>query len=102
MILPCPVGDVEPWSGMSNTDPPNSLQKLLDFLDELEQRKISFTLRRSRSGTIMVEIAVPGERWEVEFFADGHVEIEVFRGGGPDSGLEGEVALERLFTNFSD
>ena len=26
----------------------------------------------------MVLLAVPGERWEVEFFADGSVEVEVF------------------------
>ncbi|HST57689.1 MAG TPA: hypothetical protein VLK84_03305 [Longimicrobium sp.] len=26
----------------------------------------------------MVEAAVPGERREVEFFADGHVEVERF------------------------
>lgn len=26
----------------------------------------------------MVLIAVPGQRWEVEFFVDGHVEIERF------------------------
>ena len=27
----------------------------------------------------MVEAAIPGERWVVEFFADGHVEVERFR-----------------------
>jgi hypothetical protein len=28
----------------------------------------------------MVEIAVPGERWEVEFFGDGRVEVDTERG----------------------
>jgi len=48
----------------------------------------------------MVDIAVPGERWEVEFFEDGHVEVEVFR--STSDGLEGEEALDRLFEKFSD
>jgi hypothetical protein len=77
-----------------------TLQKLLDFLVELDGRKIYHQLARHRSDAIMVEIAVPGERWEVEFFADGHVEVEVF---GPSPGITGgEEALSRLFEVFSD
>jgi hypothetical protein len=87
---------------MPSIEETNSLQKLLDFLDQLELRKIYFTLGRSRSEAIMIHIDVPGERWEVEFFADGHVEVEVFRSGGPDSGLESEDALAKLFTVHSD
>ncbi len=51
----------------------NPLQKLLDFLSELDARKVHHRLSRVRPEAIMVEIAVPGERWEVEFFADGHL-----------------------------
>ena len=87
---------------MLETEQTNSFQKLLDFLEELEQRMISFTLRRIRNETIMVDIDVPGERWEAEFFADGHVEVEVFRGGGPNSGLEGEEVFDQLFALHSD
>ena len=78
----------------------NPLQKLLDFLSELDGRKIHYRLSRARSEAIMVEIAVPGERWEVEFFADGDFEVEVF---GPSPGIVGgEEALKRLFDEFSD
>lgn len=45
----------------------------------------------------MVEIVVPGERWGVEFFSDGHTEIEVF---GPSSGVIDETNLERLWAQF--
>ena len=31
---------------------------------------------------VMVEIAIPGERWEVEFEDDGSIEIEIFKGDG--------------------
>ncbi len=78
----------------------NPLRKLLDFLPSLDERKIYYRLSRVRPEAIMVEIAVPGERWEVEFFSDGHVEVEVF---GPSPGIVGgEEALRRLFEEFSD
>jgi hypothetical protein len=77
----------------------NSLENLLGFLRKLDQHKIFFRLSRPRDEAIMVEIVVPGERWEVEFFADGHTEIEIF---GPSSGVIDEANLERLWTQFSD
>ncbi len=46
----------------------------------------------------MVEVAVPGERWEVEFFRDGTVEVEVFRKVG---GIVGEEALAPLINTHS-
>jgi hypothetical protein len=47
----------------------------------------------------MVLIAVPGERWEVEFFVDAHVEVEVFRSSGH---IDDEDSIKRLFAEFSD
>ena len=77
----------------------NALRKLLDFLGELRERHIAFTLASVRDDTIMVQIAVPGERGEVEFWDDGTVEVEVFRSL---HGVEGEEALARLFEEHSD
>jgi hypothetical protein len=34
----------------------------------------------------MIAIAVPGERWEGEFFDDGHVEVERFVSQGVNDG----------------
>jgi hypothetical protein len=51
---------------------------MLDFLLALEERKIACRLSLVRAEALMVEVAVPGERWEVEFFADGTVETERF------------------------
>ena len=28
---------------------------------------------------VMAEVQVPGARWELELFADGHVEVEIFQ-----------------------
>ncbi len=47
---------------------------LVAFLDKLEQQKIGYTLAHNREEAIMVLVAVPGERWEVEFMGDGSAE----------------------------
>jgi hypothetical protein len=77
----------------------NSLEKLLAFLSRLNANKIYYTLTNARDEAIMAEVTVPGERWEVEFFADGRVEVEIYYSPGK---IEGEEALTRLFEEFSD
>lgn len=47
---------------------------------------------------MMVLVTVPGERWEIEFFADDSVEVEVFKSSGE---IKGELKLERLFAEFT-
>ncbi len=32
----------------------------------------------ARPEAVMVALAVPGERWEIEFFTDGRIEVERF------------------------
>ncbi|GIW02518.1 hypothetical protein [Roseiflexus sp.] len=54
-----------------------ALGKLLEFLDRLEEAKIGYRLAHIRD-SIMVEMVVPGERWEVEFFENGQIAIERF------------------------
>ena len=67
-------------------------RKLLAFLDQLEQEQVWYRLERVRD-SIMVTVSVPGERWEIEFFDDGLVEVERFRSAGT---IEGEDALDLL------
>ena len=78
---------------------PNPLEKLLGFLSELDRHKIFCKLTRVRDEAVMVEIAVPGERWEVEFFGDGRVEVEIFKSPGV---IGGEDELDRLLREFKD
>ena len=47
----------------------------------------------------MVEVAVPGQRWEVEFAPDGDVVVERLK-SFEDVG--DEKHLDHLFKNFSD
>lgn len=81
----------------------NPLEKLLAFLMQLEKRKIHYALEHNRDESIMVLIAVPGQRWEAEFFKDGHVEIEVFgRSKGVESGREAQRKLKRMLAENTD
>lgn len=73
----------------------NSLQTLLEFLTGLERRKISYRLEHNRADSLMVLLAVPGERWEVEFFPDGNIELEVF---GTSSGVRSVEVQDLLHT----
>lgn len=68
---------------------------LFEFLAELEEKRIAYRLDRVRPDSLMVAIAVPGERWEVEFLADGTVEVERFKS---DGGVEGYEALQELWS----
>lgn len=76
-----------------------SLGKLLAFLERLEELKLHYRLAHVRD-SIMVEIAVPGERWEVEFFDNGEVEIERFVSTGVNT-IDDE-ALNRLVVEYSE
>lgn len=75
------------------------MNKFMSFLEKLEKHKIFYKLDKIREDYIMVEIAVPGERWEVEFSTDGDIVVERF---GSIGDVEGEEAIDYLFENFSD
>lgn len=77
----------------------NVFGKLIAFLNQLEQEKISYSLAHNRDETVMVNVAVPGQRWEVEFFEDGSVEVEIFLSSGE---IAGEEILSKLFSMYSD
>lgn len=53
------------------------MEKLLKFLAFLEDKEIYYRLNKV-SENLMVEIAVPGQRWEVEFLPNGEVQVEKF------------------------
>jgi hypothetical protein len=74
-------------------------ERILVFLNKLERSKISYRLNKIRNDSILVEIAVPGERWEVEFFISGGIEVEIFKSNGD---IKNETSLDKLFDLFSD
>ena len=68
--------------------------KLLQFLDRLDEAAVPYRLERVRREAIMVQFALPGERWEVEFLDDGAVEVERFASDGT---IGDEAALQDLW-----
>ena len=53
-----------------------------DFIRELEATGTHYALTCAREGALMVQVALPGERWEVEFFDGREPEVEVFISDG--------------------
>jgi len=72
---------------------------LVAFLNQLEQQCISYTLAHNREEAIMVLVAVPGERWEIEFLSDGSVEVEKFISTGE---IYGAQSLSELFARYAN
>ena len=58
-----------------------------DFILELDATRTHYALTSVREGAVMVQVTLPGERWEVEF-KDRAPEVEVFRSDGTIFGAE--------------
>jgi hypothetical protein len=71
--------------------------RLLDFLNRLDRAHISYQLRHNRPDSVMIDISLPGWRWEVEFMADASVDIERY---SSVAGVENDPGL--LETLFED
>lgn len=69
--------------------------KLSEFLANLDAYKLHYNLEHNREDAIMVIVATPTERWEINFFANGAVEVERFK----SMGFSEEEDLESLFAS---
>jgi hypothetical protein len=75
------------------------LKEFINFLNKLEDSNIFYKLNKVRNEAIMVEVAVPGQRWEIEFMEDSTVVIEKFISDGD---IYDGKELEVLLKDFSD
>ena len=73
----------------------SKLSKLTKFLDRLDDADIHYTLSSIREASVLVAITLPEARWEVEFAADGDVEVEIFKSDGE---IYDADMLKQLFT----
>ena len=71
--------------------------RLLDFLNQLDRAHIFYKLDHTRPYSVMIDISLRGARLEVEFMADGSIDIERYE---PVAGVEDEPGL--LETIFED
>ena len=74
------------------------MDELIRFLDKLDCSKIYYSLSKIRD-SILVSVAVPGERWEIEFMSNGEVECEKFISNGE---IHDAHIFDELFKKFSD
>jgi hypothetical protein len=70
--------------------------KLLAFLNHLEQEKIHYSLAHHRDEAVIVTVTVPGERWEIEFLRDGSVDVEKFVSQGDMASVKETWQVKRL------
>jgi hypothetical protein len=73
---------------------------LYNLLRKLEDAKIHFTLGRHREDTVLVTLALLGERVEVDVFEDGHMEVSRFPGSEDIVG--GQELVDELIRNNAD
>lgn len=66
----------------SNSEAINGLEQLLAFLSQLQELKIQYHLDCARDA-IMVVVPAPSKYYEIEFFADGRIERQIFGSPSP-------------------
>jgi hypothetical protein len=67
------------------------MEQLLEFVSRLQEGRIQFDLKCVRDA-IMVAIVSPGKYFEIEFFSDGHIEVQTY---GP-ANLVQTVTLQEI------
>ena len=75
-----------------------TIKSFVEFLEMLDKRNIYYKLNKVRD-SIMVEVAVPGQRWEIEFMSNGSIEIEKFLSDGE---IYGYSEIKKMFEDFSE
>ena len=75
-----------------------TIKSFVEFLEMLDNRNIYYKLNKVRD-SIMVEVAVPGQRWEIEFMSNGSIEIEKFLSDGE---IYGYSEIKKMFEDFSE
>lgn len=69
-------------------------EEFFEFLRGLDEAKIYYKLKRDKTDqSILVEVVVPGERWQIKYTSDGAIEIEKF-------GKDGDILWERKNSNL--
>lgn len=53
---------------------------LYDLLEELDSRRLSYSLSRHRIDSVLVSLTLPGKRIEIDVFNDGRLEMSQFSG----------------------
>jgi hypothetical protein len=77
----------------------HNLKGVLELLGRLEAAKIHFTLARHQEDAITIEVAVPGQRWEIDYYGNGRMDVEIFKSDGI---VRDVSAIDELIHAFAD
>jgi hypothetical protein len=72
---------------------PDGLQRMLDFIDFLNDQKIIFSIHNRSFDSISIDFAGVGIRYEVDFFVD-HMCFSYFK--GDENVFRGDEELKKL------
>ncbi len=75
-----------------DSDPASAVNRAARFCEQLVAQRVRYDMDIVRNDAVMVTVAVPGERWEIEFINDGTVEVERFESAGVES-IEDPLAM---------
>ncbi len=75
------------------------IESVLALLQRLQIACICYTLAHNQEDAITIQVVVPGQRWEIDFYVNGTIDIEIFKS---DGAIRDISALETLFRDFSD
>ncbi|MGO9559430.1 MAG: hypothetical protein ACLPYW_10120 [Acidimicrobiales bacterium] len=76
-----------------------AFEKVSKLCRELDARRVNYELTFARPEALMLSVAIPGERWELEFFEDGLIELERFVSAGVE---EDSTAARKLLGYFDE
>jgi hypothetical protein len=62
-----------------------------EFCARLDGLGVRYDMEIARPEAVMVTLVIPGEYLEIEFFADGNVEVERFRSQGVDGASDADL-----------
>ena len=72
-------------------------QSFFDLCAELDRRHVRYDIDSVRDHALLVRVAVPGERWELEVFDNGNIELERFVSQGVESDHDASSKLLAYF-----
>jgi len=80
----------------------DALEQFLVFTERLTaaKMKIQYRLDRQREA-IMVAIVTPQAYYEVEFFVDGHIDVQTFAAGPVDTMMLEEIT-DKILSEMGD
>jgi ATP-dependent Clp protease ATP-binding subunit ClpC len=76
---------------------PPLFDELVGFLQDLDDRRVSYRVAAVKAGGLRVELGSPGEMSKVTFFADGRIQVDEFQLANSDVS---EGCLSRLLSRL--